>query len=97
MSEFKFACPVCGQHITVDSRASGSQLDCPTCFRKLVVPPPPVSTDSKWIVTTSEVGKTESSPAKSGSRSSSPMLGLRIALAIVLVIVVIVLAVRFIF
>ena len=97
MSEFKFACPVCGQHITVDSRASGSQLNCPTCFRKLVVPPPPVSTDSKWIVTTSEAGQAESPAAKSGSHSSSPMLGLRIALAIVLVIILIALAAHFIF
>ena len=38
MSEFKFACPVCGQHITCDSATSGKQMDCPTCFRKLVVP-----------------------------------------------------------
>lgn len=38
MSEFKFACPVCGQHITCDSGSSGSQMACPTCFRKLVVP-----------------------------------------------------------
>lgn len=38
MSEFKFACPVCGQHITCDSASSGTQMDCPTCFRKLVVP-----------------------------------------------------------
>jgi hypothetical protein len=38
MSEFKFACPVCGQHITCDSGSSGTPMDCPTCFRKLVVP-----------------------------------------------------------
>jgi hypothetical protein len=38
MSEFKFACPVCGQHITCDAASSGTQMDCPTCFRKLVVP-----------------------------------------------------------
>jgi hypothetical protein len=38
MREFKFACPVCGQHITCDSAASGKQMDCPTCFRKLTVP-----------------------------------------------------------
>lgn len=38
MSDFKFACPVCGQHITCDSGSSGTQMDCPTCFRKLVVP-----------------------------------------------------------
>jgi hypothetical protein len=38
MSEYKFACPVCGQHITCDSASSGTQMNCPTCFRKLVVP-----------------------------------------------------------
>ena len=43
MSEFKFACPVCGQHITCDAAAAGSQMNCPTCFRKIVVPRAPES------------------------------------------------------
>ena len=38
MSEVKFACPVCGQHITAGSEAVGTQLECPTCFRRIVVP-----------------------------------------------------------
>ena len=38
MSEFKFACPVCGQHITSDASATGKHLECPTCFQKIVVP-----------------------------------------------------------
>ena len=41
MSEFKFACPVCGQHITADSSTSGGQIECPTCFQKIVVPQAP--------------------------------------------------------
>jgi hypothetical protein len=49
MSDFKFACPVCGQHITADSSASGSQLECPTCFQKLVVPQAPTCGDRKLI------------------------------------------------
>src|SRR5437867_5613902 len=57
MSEFKFACPVCGQHITADSSTSGTQLDCPTCFQKLIVPQAPASGDSKLIVTAAQVGK----------------------------------------
>jgi hypothetical protein len=53
MSEFKFACPVCGQHITCDSDSGGSQMVCPTCFRNLVVPQ---STGSKsFVLTASEV------------------------------------------
>ncbi len=51
MSEFKFACPVCGQHITADSAATGTQIECPTCFQKIVVPQAPASADSKFAGT----------------------------------------------
>ena len=57
MSEFKFACPVCGQHITADSGASGGKLECPTCFRKIVVPQAPASADSKFILSASQADK----------------------------------------
>lgn len=57
MSEFKFACPVCGQHITADSSATGSPLECPTCFRKIVVPQAPASADPKFILSASEANK----------------------------------------
>ncbi len=42
MSEFKYACPVCGQHIKCDSSQSGTQMECPTCFQKIVVPQAPL-------------------------------------------------------
>lgn len=51
MSEFKFACPVCSQHITCDSGSSGTQMDCPTCFRKLVVPQAKSAGSSNLILT----------------------------------------------
>src|ERR1051325_5584913 len=57
MSEFKFACPICGQHITADSRDSGSQIPCPTCFRKIVVPQAPASSDPKFVLSASEANK----------------------------------------
>jgi hypothetical protein len=57
MSEFKFACPVCGQHMTADSRTSGTQLECPTCFQSIVVPQAPASGDSKLLVSAAQVGK----------------------------------------
>jgi len=57
MSEFKFACPVCGQHITAASKTSGTQLDCPTCFQKIIVPQAPASAFSKLILSASRVGK----------------------------------------
>jgi len=57
MSEFKFACPVCGQHITADSSTSGHHIVCPTCFQKIIVPQAPSSQDTKLIVTAAQVAK----------------------------------------
>ena len=51
MSEFKYACPVCGQHIRCDSTQSGSVMDCPTCFQKIIVPQAPANADSPLIIT----------------------------------------------
>jgi DNA-directed RNA polymerase subunit RPC12/RpoP len=55
MSEFKYACPVCGQHIKCDSSQSGTQMECPTCFQKIVVPQAP-SDEQKFILTGTKVG-----------------------------------------
>ncbi len=57
MSEFKFACPVCGQHLTADSSTSGGQIPCPTCFQKIIVPQAPASADTKFILSASQVAK----------------------------------------
>ena len=57
MSEFKFACPICGQHITADSNDSGSQITCPTCYRKIVVPQAPTLADPKFVLSASEANK----------------------------------------
>lgn len=57
MSEFKFACPVCGQHITCDSAVGGSQMECPTCFRKIVVPHAPKHGNSKFVLSATEAGQ----------------------------------------
>ena len=64
MSEFKFACPVCGQHITSDSASSGTQMDCPTCFRKLVVPQAKSAGSTNLVLTAALV---QSRPATSVS------------------------------
>ena len=55
MSEFKYACPVCGQHIKCDSSQAGSVMECPTCFQKITVPQAPASDDQKFILTGSKV------------------------------------------
>ena len=40
MSEFRFSCPQCGQHILGDTQWSGREINCPACQQTLVVPSP---------------------------------------------------------
>ncbi len=56
MSEFKFACPVCGQHMKCDVSQAGTVMDCPTCFQKITAPQAP-SADSKFILTGTKVSE----------------------------------------
>jgi DNA-directed RNA polymerase subunit RPC12/RpoP len=75
MSEFKYACPVCGQHIKCDSSQAGTVMECPTCFQKITVPQAPSSADSKFIITGTKVGAERpmpSVPADSGSPPPPP-------------------------
>lgn len=71
MSEFKFACPICGQHITAGHGAVGSQISCPTCFRNIVIPSAPASADPKFILSASEVGKSRLPQFQSGVAPTS--------------------------
>lgn len=41
MSDFKFDCPKCGQHLKCDVQCSGQQIDCPTCKTQFAIPAPP--------------------------------------------------------
>lgn len=41
MSEFKFSCPQCEQHLQCDERLSGKQIQCPACNHLIVIPPSP--------------------------------------------------------
>ena len=68
MSEFKFACPVCGQHISADSKTSGGQIECPTCFQKIVVPQAPALQDTKLILSAAQVGRPRPSSAEATSQ-----------------------------
>src|SRR5277367_4133407 len=62
MSEFKYACPVCGQHIKCDSSQVGTVMECPTCFQKITVPQSPASDDQKLIITGTKVGNERPTP-----------------------------------
>jgi hypothetical protein len=56
MSEYKFACPVCGQHMQCDSSQAGTVMECPTCFQKITAPQAPTGDDQKFVLTGTKVG-----------------------------------------
>ena len=72
MSEFKYACPVCGQHIKCDSSQSGSVMECPTCFQKITVPQAPATDDAKFIITGTKVGERPMPTAGVDTGAASP-------------------------
>jgi DNA-directed RNA polymerase subunit RPC12/RpoP len=88
MSEFKYACPVCGQHIKCDSSQAGSVMDCPTCFQKITVPQAPASDDQKFILTGSKVTEKKTSvPAAAGDVAATEK---KFPAAVVLVLLLVV-------
>jgi DNA-directed RNA polymerase subunit RPC12/RpoP len=44
MSEFKFNCPHCGQHLKSDESAAGRQIQCPSCDHLIRIPAVPGQT-----------------------------------------------------
>jgi hypothetical protein len=75
MSEFKYACPVCGQHIKCDSTQSGTTMECPTCFQKIVAPQAPASADPKFIITGTKVGAERPLPTAVVNAEAAPPPG----------------------
>ncbi len=74
MSEFKYACPVCGQHIKCDSTQAGTTMECPTCFQKIVVPQAPASDNQKFILHGTKVGAERPVPAAVANAEPLPPL-----------------------
>jgi DNA-directed RNA polymerase subunit RPC12/RpoP len=72
MSEFKYACPVCGQHMMCDSSQSGTTMECPTCFQKIVAPQAPSTSDPKFIITGTKVGSERPIPAALANAAAAP-------------------------
>ena len=44
MSEFKFSCPHCDQHMKCNEEASGRQIECPNCHHLIRIPAAPGKT-----------------------------------------------------
>jgi hypothetical protein len=58
MSDFKFACPGCGQRIAASDDYTGYQINCPACQAPIVVPANPAAPDAP--------------PARSGVAMAAP-------------------------
>ena len=90
MSEYKYACPVCGQHMMCDSSQAGSVMECPTCFQKIIAPQAPTGDDQKFVLTGTKVGgerpvskiATESFAAVSAGKNSP--LGTIVAIVVII-------------
>ena len=67
MSDFKFGCPHCGQHLRCNVRHAGRQILCPKCQRRLAIPDP--SGDA--------VLRTPLPPANGVDATIAPQLSLR--------------------
>ena len=98
MSEFKYACPVCGQHIRCDSSQSGTQMECPTCFQKIIVPQAPTD-EQKFILTGTKVGGERPLPKglDTGPARSSPVKTFSGAAAVLIIFACIAAAVAFVY
>jgi len=44
ISEFKFSCPHCQQHMQCDEQSSGREIQCPRCHHLIRIPPVPGKT-----------------------------------------------------
>jgi hypothetical protein len=98
MSEFKFACPVCGQHMMCDVSQSGSVMECPTCFQKITAPQAPASDDQKFILTGTKVGERPATIIPEGSSNSIPAAkGFSGALVIVIILIFVGVVVAFVY
>jgi hypothetical protein len=86
MSEFKFACPVCGQHITSGAEASGREMQCPTCFQKIIAPQVTASGGTKFILsgTKAQEPRPIGLIGNPGETSGTTRLGTRTAVVFVL-------------
>jgi len=89
MSEFKYACPVCGQHIKCDSSQAGSVMECPTCFQKITVPQAPTTDDQKFIITGTKVGERPAATVPEDRVLVAPEKHLPVAVVILLILVLV--------
>ncbi len=68
MSDIKFSCPACGQHISIDASYAGEKLACPNCQGPVTVPSAP------------EAAMDDVQIAKAPAKGSGKMMAVGVAL-----------------
>lgn len=85
--EFKFACPVCHQHIQCAATSSGEIMTCPTCYQKLVVPSAPSGNTTRLLIRAKQAPKTPPAapqqPVRQPALSRKSLFGLATILVLV--------------
>jgi len=88
MSEFKYACPVCGQHIKCDVSQAGTVMECPTCFQKITVPQAPSMAGQKFIITGTKVGDRPASNIPADLVAAAAKKNFPIAAVVILLVLI---------
>ena len=91
MSEFKFAYPVCKQHMMCDTSQGGSLMECPTCFQKIIAPQAPAA-DAKFILTGTKLSDKKNSGRGYGLSATSASLEKTIPLKVFIIVLALSLA-----
>src|SRR5208282_4702934 len=86
MSEFTFACPVCGQHIKCESWRINTMMECPTCFQRITVPQAPATSNPKYIITGTRVGE-RPVPKIAETSPTAPVKDLPIAVLVLVLLI----------
>jgi hypothetical protein len=98
MSEYKYACPVCGQHMMCDSSQAGSVMECPTCFQKITAPQAPAGDGQKFVLTGTKVEERRIPSMVAGSGNATPPARkFPVAVVVITVLVCIAAAAAFVF
>lgn len=66
--DITFTCPHCGQELEADADAAGTEINCPTCGKPLVIPQPSDSVAGK-------AAETAGGPTKQEKPSTTPASG----------------------
>ncbi len=89
MSDIKFNCPHCGQHIVCDAEAVGQETACPSCEGDVSVPrlPPPIPSKRSGSVLSFQLDSPDMPPVIAGGMKAFLVFGvLALLLAPVLLV-----------